>query len=364
MNNGSLDATIAAGQPAPGVELETPAAGSAGSSGGQPAPAGSTPTVPRGSQLSARLEQFGLLGVLAATILLFSIWAPDTFPTLDNLRSILAGQSVLAVLAIAALIPLVVGQFDLSIAAVLGLSSLAGAAFMSDASVPLAVAILGAVAVGGLIGLVNGVLVARVGVNSIITTLGTASVISGLALWYSKGTSISTGISADLIDFGSRQVLGIPMIFLAVVVVAVLVGYLLRLTPFGRKLFATGTNERAAVLVGLPVKRLTVLAFVLAGLVAGLGGVLQIASTGSADPSFGPNLLLPALTAVFLGATTIRPGEYNVLGTLVAIAFLACSLSGLALVGAPAWVEPVYNGTALIVAVALSTVMRRRRSGA
>jgi ribose transport system permease protein len=364
MSNGSLDATLATQQPAPGVAVETPGAGAPGTVGGRPAPAAPSTLASRDSQLSARVEQFGLVGVLAATILLFSIWAPDTFPTLDNLRSILAGQSVLAVLAIAALIPLVVGQFDLSIAAVLGLSSLAGAALMSDASVPLFVAIVGAVAVGGLIGLINGVLVARVGVNSIITTLGTASVIAGTALWYSEGTTISTGISTDLVDFGSRRALGVPVLFLAVVVVAVLVGYLLRLTPFGRKLFATGTNERAAVLVGLPVKRLTILAFVISGLVAGLGGVLQIASTGSADPSFGPNLLLPALTAVFLGATTIRPGEYNVVGTLVAIAFLACSLSGLALVGAPAWVEPVYNGTALIVAVALSTVMRRRRAGA
>jgi ribose transport system permease protein len=357
MNNGELQAGPA----------ETPSIDE-GVLVSQPAPAlsGSEEPSQRSSRLALvneNLERFGLVLVLLATIVLFSILAPSTFPTVADLQSILSGQSVLAVLAIAALVPLVVGQFDLSIASILGITSLADAALMSSAHAPLLIAMLGAVALGGGIGLINGILVARVGVNSIITTLGTASVISGAAVWYSKGTTIATGISSNLINFGTNKVLGIPFVFLALVVIAVVLGYILRLTPFGRKLFATGANERAAVLVGLPVKRLTVASFVIAGLVAGLGGVMEVAISGSADPGFGPNLLLPGLTAVFLGATTIRPGEYNVLGTLIAIAFLACSLSGLALVGAAAWVEPVYDGCALIVAVALSTWLRRRRAG-
>jgi ribose transport system permease protein len=313
--------------------------------------------------VGAALERFGLVFVLLVTILVFGLVEPSTFLTIANLRSILSSQSVLAVLAIAALIPLVVGQFDLSIAAILGICSLAGAALMSEGGVPLVVAALGALGLGAFIGLINGVLVARVGVNSIITTLGTASVIAGGALWYTGGTTISTGISHGLISFGATWWLGIPKIFYVLVLVALAIGYLLRMTPFGRSLFATGTNSRAATLVGLRVPRLTVGAFVLAGLVAGVGGMMEVAVSGSAAPGFGPGLLLPALSAVFLGATSIRPGEYNVIGTLLAIAFLATSLSGLTLAGAPAWVEPTYDGVALIVAVALSTVIRRRRAG-
>ena len=315
------------------------------------------------SQLSAFVERFGLVLVLLATIALFTALEPDTFFTMDNLRSILASQSVLAILAIAALIPLVVGQFDLSVAAILGICSLAGGALMSDGNVPLALAVAGALTLGALLGLFNGLLVARIGVNSIITTLGTASIIAGLALWYSKGIGITSGISPNLIEFGRQRWLSVPTVFFILIAIAAAVGYLMRATPFGRSLTATGANERAAFLVGLPVSRLKVICFVLAGLVAGCGGMAQLATSGQADPSFGPNLLLPALTAVFLGSTTIRPGEYNVLGTLVAIAFLAASLSGLVLVGAPAWIEPTYNGVALIVAVALSAVLRRRRAG-
>jgi ribose transport system permease protein len=309
-------------------------------------------------------ERFGLVVVLLATFVFFSAAEPDTFPTDGNVQSILNSNSVLAMLAVATVIPFVVGQFDLSLAAILGLSSLLAGTLMSDHGFALVPAALVAVAAGGAVGLVNGLVVAKVGVNSIITTLGTASILAGLVQWISDGETVATGLSPGLLEFGAAEWLGQPRVVFCVIAVALIVGYLLRQTPFGRSLQAVGTNERAATLVGLPVARLSILAFVIGGAIAGLAGLVQLGVAGSANPNFGPNLLLPSLTAVFLGATTIRPGQYNVLGTLIAVVFVATSISGLALMGAPAWVQPVYTGVTLVLAVALSTLIRRRRSGA
>jgi ribose transport system permease protein len=217
--------------------------------------------------------------------------------------------------------------------------------------------------VGAGIGLVNGLVVSRLGVNSIITTLGTASLVAGTTTYISDGATIGSGLSPKLIEFGFENWLGVPRLAYLVLLVSLLTGYVLTQTPLGRSFEAIGTNPRAARLVGMPEGRLTVYAFVISGTIAGLAGICQVAAAGSASPSFGPNLLLPFLTAIFLGATTIRPGRYSVLGTLLAVAFLAASLSGLALSGAPSFVEPMYNGAALILAVAISTVVRRRRTG-
>lgn len=323
---------------------------------------------PAARQLRARnlaltsLERFGLPMLLAVVVLFFSLTQSATFPTLANVQSILSTQSVLAIVAIAAVIPFVAGQFDLSLPSTLGLTQIVAAKMMSDGH-SLAISVITILALGAGIGLVNGLVVSRLGVNSIITTLGTASLVQGFTTYTSKGATIATGQSKTLLSLGSKNWLDIPRITFLVVIIAAIVGYILTQTPTGRSLEAVGTNRQAAKLVGIADGRLTVFAFVLAGAIAGVAGVAQIASSGSASPTFGPSLLLPLLTAVFLGATTIRPGRYSVTGTLLAVVFLAASLSGLALAGAPAYVEPIYDGAALILAVAISTIVKRRRSG-
>ncbi len=313
--------------------------------------------------LGQAAERGGLVLLLLAAIVVFSIAAPDTFPTTANLQSILQSNSVLGVIAVAAVIPFVAGQFDLSIAANAGFGSIVAGALMSLHGWALLPAIGVAIALTSTVGLANGLVVARLGVNSIITTLGTASILAGLILWISKGNTLATGISPKLLEFGSGKSIGIPHVFFVLVAIALLAGYLLRQTPFGRSLYAIGDNDRAANLVGLPVGRYTITAFVIGGALAGCGGVLQLAAAGSADTQFGPNLLLPALSAVFLGATAIRPGDYNVTGTLIAVAFNAVSISGLLLAGVANWVQAVYIGVTLVVAVAVSTLLRKRRTG-
>ena len=219
-----------------------------------------------------------------------------------------------------------------------------------------------AIGVGVLIGLSNGNTVARVGVNSLIVTLGVASVLLGIVEWYTNGLSISTGISPTLIS-SDRRVVRHPRTVYFLAAVSLFVYYLLEHTPFGRYLQSIGSNREAARLVGLPVERLVLIAFVLSGALAGLAGVLLVARTGSANPQVGTVAdTLQALSAAYLGATAIKPGRFNVIGTLIAIFFLAFTVTGLSLAGVANWINDVFNGAALFVAVLISTVIGRQAS--
>jgi ribose transport system permease protein len=313
------------------------------------------------------VERYALVAVFVAVMLFFSLWGEtsDTFATSANIRNVLGSQAVVAILALAIMFPLVCGEFDFSVGPVAGISQVLTAGFMARLGVPLVVAVIVGVGVGALVGIVNGVTVGRIGVNSLIVTLGISTVLSGIVSWYTNSQAIITGISTDLVDLGSGDWFGVPRTVYVLVAVAVLVYYLLEHTPFGRHLYAIGSNRRAARLVGLPVERLVLLAFVLSATLAGLAGVLLVARNGSASPQVGTvGDSLQALAAAFLGATTIRPGRFNVLGTLVAIFLLAFTVTGLSLAGVAGWINDVFNGAALFVAVLISTVVGRRRAAA
>jgi len=204
--------------------------------------------------------------------------------------------------------------------------------------------------------------------RSVLTLLGVvigvASVIAGIALKGFGNLSIITGIPASLTDFGSGAWLGLPRTLYVLALIALFVWYLLEHTPFGRELHAVGGNPLAARLVGIRVDRVVIFSFVVTGGLVGLAGVLQVARQGGGNPQIAGSFTLSPLASAFLGATTIHPGRFNVPGTLLAVFFLATSVSGLALAGVDNWVESVFNGTALILAVVLSTVLGRRLSGA
>lgn len=310
------------------------------------------------------LERFGLVLLFAVIVALFSIWRPNTFATSDNFRAIVTSQSVVAVAALALIFPLMTGRFDISVGGILGICAIGCAATMSSHGFALVPAIGFGLAMGLFIGLVNGVVVAYLGVNSIIGTLGTATVMGGLITAYTKGIPVTTGLSPTLTELGSKEVFGIPTLFLIMLAISVVVWYVLTQTPFGRQLAAVGINQRAAELTGLRVRRIVMLSFVLSGLFAAAAGVLQVGAQGSGDPqSGGIGFILPAIAAVFLGATTWTPGRFNVPGTIIALFFLGTTVSGLALVGAAPWVSEAFNGTAIVVAIALSVQFRRRRTG-
>ena len=302
--------------------------------------------------------------VFIAVLIFFSLWGETsgTFTTSANIKNVLGNQAVLGVLSLAIMFPLVCGEFDFSVGPVAGLAQVLCAGFMARLGMPVGVAVLLGLAVGALVGIVAGLTVARIGVNSLIVTLGISAVLSGIVIWYTNSQSIITGISTRLTDFGSGDWFGIPRTVYVLALVAALVYYLLEHTPFGRYLYSIGSNPRAARLVGLPVERLVMLSFILSGTLAALAGVLLVARNGGASPQVGTvSDSLQALTAAFLGATAIRPGRFNVVGTLVAVFFLAFCITGLSLAGVASWINDVFTGTVLFVAVLLSTILGRRR---
>jgi ribose transport system permease protein len=311
--------------------------------------------------MSVLLQRYGLAVLFAVAAAFFSILLPESFPTLLNVRNIAGSQAVLAIISLAALPPLIAGQFDLSLGSVLGLCSIAVASALSHHGLPLWLACLLGVLLGAALGLFNGILIAKLGVNALITTLGIATAITGILSWWTGGLAILTGIPTTLTDVGSGLFLGLPIPLYVLAAIALFVWYLLEHTPFGRHLHAIGINPSAARLLGLDIERTVIGSFVLSGTLVGLAGVLLVARQGGGNPLMGAYYMMPALSAVFLGATAIHPGRFNVPGTLLAVFFLAMSVSGLALAGVDNWVDSIFNGLALVIAVALSTVLNRRR---
>jgi ribose transport system permease protein len=302
----------------------------------------------------------GLIGIVVLSIV-FSIALPDTFARVDTARILASTQAVLVIVAIGTLFPLIAGEFDLSVGAVTGFASLMLAKMNGTWRWPLVLAVVVAVLVGTAIGLVNGLLVTKLRISSFIATLAMSIILSGLAIWATAGLVISEGINAQFINLGTATILSqVPLAAIFWIGVVAVGWFVLDMTPWGRYLRVTGANPRSARLLGLPVDRIKLQAFVISGMVGGMAGVLHLMQIGSAHPSDGPDLLLPAYAAAFLGSTTIHPGRFNAVGTAVAVFLLAVGITGVQLWGAPSWVEPVFNGGALLIAVGLSVRTSRR----
>lgn len=317
------------------------------------------------TDVSGLLEKYALAAMFVVLFVVFSTMTStaETFPTTANLKNVLGSESVIAIAALASILPLTCGQFDLSVGAVIGLSSVVSASAVATHELPVVVAVLAGVLAGAVVGSFNGWLVAYRGVNALIATLGTSTLVAGLISLYTDNQIISVGIPESLTDLGSGDLLGVPRPVYAIVVVALFVYYLLRHTPYGRYLSSVGASPSSARLVGLNVPRMILSSFVLSGALSGIAGILLLARAGTANPQVGPGFTLAALSAAFLGATAIRPGTFNVPGTLLGVLFVAISVNGLVLSGAADWVEPTFNGAALLVAVTLSTAIARRRAG-
>lgn len=303
-------------------------------------------------------SRFALPGLLLIFVVVFSILAPTTFATVGNARTILSTQSVLALVALAALMTLVIGEFDLSLGAQMGLSALLLPGLSANGRFSIPVAIVICIAATSLVGLFNGFLVAKLQVNSFIATIGTAALLGSTVLAYSGGTVIFDGVPANLIKISTTSVFGVPAPIIYVAVIAVLVWVFLERTPFGRYMSAVGGSKDASRLSGINTSRVTVITLTLAGTLCGIAGVVQAGQLGSGNPAVGPSYLLPAFAAVFLGATAYYVGQFNVWGTITAVVTLAAGVAGLNLLGLPNWVEPLFNGVALLLAVTVTRYLR------
>jgi ribose transport system permease protein len=295
-------------------------------------------------------RKYSLLLVLIVLIAVYGVIA-DGFFTAENFKSILLQQTVPVVIALAALVPIVVGGFDLSIGYVLGFCSVVAAAIGASSIGNGFTSIALALGAGLAVGLLNAFFIAGLGINSFIATLGVGIALSGVTVGVSGGSNLFEDIPPIIGQLSSTDILGFDSAIWIALAVTLAVYFLLAQTPFGRKMYAVGGNERVARLGGISVSRAKIIGFAVAGLLAALGGILQLGQSGSASPSFGPELLLPAFAAVFLGATSIRPGFFNVWGTILAIFVLAVNFSGLSLLGVPFWSASVFDGVALIIGV-------------
>lgn len=289
----------------------------------------------------------------------------DQFMTSTTWRLVFSEGVVTAVLALAFLIPLVANTFDLSIGALMGLSLVITNWFGVNTSMRAGIAALLAIGACGFAGLVSGFVVVKLKVNSFVATLGVSQLITGLVILISDNRQM-TGAFSDLYkDFGRKQFGGIPIIVVYLLVLAGIVWFVLEQTPLGRRLYATGGNAEAARLAGVKTDRLVWGSLVASGLLSGFAGVLFSMKTGTFSTSIGPGYLFPAVAAVFFGASQFarRP---NVWGTVIAYYALAFGIKGLQLVAGPGtvWIGPVFEGTALLLAVALASqrgIIRVRR---
>ncbi|MBU8865644.1 ABC transporter permease [Paenarthrobacter aromaticivorans] len=307
-------------------------------------------------------ERYGLGGLLVLMILVFGLVAPTSrlFFSAPNIQNILANQSVAGLIALAMVITLVAGYFDISVAAIAGISSVTMASLLASNQVPLWMAILVSVFFALVAGVINAALITALDLDPFIVTLGTYVLINGILLAFTGGRVVQ-GVAAEIGTWGAGQWLGIARPFWLLLLAAAIVWYLLNQTPFGRRLAAIGSNRSAAGLAGIGVKRHVFIAYMLGALVAGFAGVLLTVRSGSADAASAPSFLFPALAAVFLGQTTIKPGYPNVVGTMIGVFFVAIAVNGFTLLGAQNWITQVFNGGVLVLAVVFSKVMVRVR---
>ncbi|MEU3474135.1 ABC transporter permease [Rhodococcus sp. 15-2388-1-1a] len=305
------------------------------------------------------LDRFSGLYVWIVVIALFALWIPDTFMTQGNFRIIAGDQAITAMLAIGLIVPLAAGVFDLSIAGIMGFS-VAMVSYQLSQGVSTPIAVVTTLLCGAVIGAVNGFVVVKLKVDSFIATLGMSSILLAGTYWVTDGKQITEGFTDGFLDLGSKPFLGLPLPFFYMIGVAAVMYVVLEKTPLGRYFYATGGNRQAARLAGLRVERIMFGALMTSATIAAFTGVVLAAKLGTAAPDIGPSYLLPAFSAVFLGSTQIRAGRVNVLGTLIAIYLLATGVKGLQLAGAPSFVNDLFNGLALIVAVALAARTARR----
>ncbi|MPQ99127.1 ABC transporter permease [Modestobacter sp. I12A-02628] len=328
------------------------------------APVGPAAPGRRWHRPSAYVERYALVAVWLVVVVAFGLARPETYATTGNLQNILGSQAVLLILALGLLIPLTTGGFDLSVTSTLSLSAMLVAVLNVQHGWSLPACIAAAVAASVVVGLVNGACVVLLGIDSFIVTLGTSTFVLGLVQWLSDSTAV-TGVDPALTEWTVvNRLFGVSLSFYYGLLAAVATWFLLTRMPLGRRLLFVGRGASVARLSGLAVDRIRWGSFVTSAVVAGLAGVVYAGSLGGADPSSGSSFLLPAFAAAYLGATAITPGRFNAVGTFVAVYFLVSGVVGLQMLGVDNFVQQLFYGGALVVAVALSQLVRRRTSGA
>lgn len=319
------------------------------------------------SQQLRRLSPGSLVRRWAVVILwavmtaIFAAASPDLFLHRGTAQIIFGSHGELVFLCLALLCAFSVGEFDFSVASVMDLSGTATAIMYTQHNWNVAVAAGFGLLLAGAAGAFNGFVVVILGVDPIITTLGMATALEGAALWLANLAAVS-GLPVSFGDVATTHVLGLPLFFWYGLVAVAVFAYILHFTPLGRHMTFVGANREVARLAGIRVTRIRFGAFIMSGLLSGLAGVLLAANIGGFDPTSSAASLLPALAATFLGTAILLPGRFNPAGAWIAVFFLETGIVGLQLLGLSGWISDAFFGGSLVIAVAVSTILRRRNA--
>jgi len=303
--------------------------------------------------------------VLILIIIVFSFWAPDTFPQFATVRQVLNSNAVVGLAALSLAIPLSARVFDLSFAYTMSLTGVTTAHFVASSNWPLPAAVAIALGVALLVGLINAIVVVVMRVDSMIGTLATGSIIQAFITFVTGDTSIISGkLYGGFSEIGQTTRFGFILPVYYMLVVALVLWVVLEYTPLGRRIYATGFNTEAARLSGIRTKRIQFCSLLASAFIAGIAGISLSSILGSGSPTAGTAYLLPAFAAAFLGATQIKAGRFNAWGTILGVITLGAGTTGLALATAPTWAGNMFTGVVLIAALAVTTVQRKPSTGA
>jgi ribose transport system permease protein len=303
--------------------------------------------------------KIGAVYVWILIIIVFSIWAPDTFPTSQTAKTILNQNAVTGIIALSLIVPLSAQVFDLSVGYALGFSTAFLAYLLIHTGMPLSVAIILTIASGMLIGVANGIIVVPLAIDSFIGTLASGAVLSAIITLITNEQDISgLRLNGDIAKLSTANIEGVTAPVFLLLALGLALWWLMSHTVTGRRLYATGFNEEAARLTGVPTRRLRFCSLIVSAVVAGIAGIVLLSQINSASPDLGPPYLLDAYAAAFLGATQIRPGRFNVWGTIIGVLLVATGQTGLSQVGAPIWAGSLFTGVVLLLALGMTNVER------
>ncbi len=304
-------------------------------------------------------REVALLVAILVVVVIASIARPNTFPTLNNLQAVMRNLAFDGIMAVGMLLLMVSGVFDLSVGGMFSMAGVIVGSLLKVNGWPLELAISTGLLCAALGGLLNGVIVAKVKVNALITTLGTMGIFRGIAI-YIGGPGINF-LPDSFNAIGQSTFLGFQFGFWLFLFTVVLFYYLMSRTRFFRQYYYIGGNQKAALLSGMNVERLQIIAFVISALLAGLAGIVFAARIESSISIAGDGAELRVITAVVLGGASLTGGKGNVFGVLIAVIFIALIRNIIIIFGIPSTLEQITIGVVLIGALALDTVVNRRR---
>jgi ribose transport system permease protein len=316
------------------------------------------------SDVVAWLSRYGTIVSLILLLIGFSASRPDVFPTMGNVLNIMNQISILGIISLGLTVCLVMGLFDLSIAAMATLGGyLATYALVTyPDSINTPEAVLGSLVIAALIGIVNGILVSYAGISAFIGTLAVGSVITGAMLGISNSRTIIGGIPPDFLIIAQGDFWGIPNPVFVAALVAIVLWLLLEHTQLGRNFYAIGGNAEASRLSGIAVKHYAPIALAICAACAGLGGLMAASNLGAGRPQgVGDTYLLNAFAAAFIGASTLRPGNFHILGTVIGVLLIGVINNGLSIMGVPTYWQYIVQGVLLVVALFSAGLLTMRR---